>query len=83
MNSEDHLEALKKHFIEELQEALFESKKDQGASIDYEFLNDKILMSWKSAHLEGVSFDNFIDWVTDALPDHHIYLEITKLKSSA
>jgi hypothetical protein len=83
MNSEDHLEALKKHFIEEIQEALYESKQDHGDTINYDLLNDKILISWKSAHLEGISFDTYVDWVSDALPHHHIHLEITKLKNVA
>ena len=83
MNSDDHIEALKKHYIGEIQEALFESKKNQGESINYDLLNDKILMSWKSAHIEGIGFDQYVDWVTDALPDHHQHLEITKLKNVA
>ena len=43
MNSDDHIEALKKHFIEEIQEALYESKQDHGETINYDQLNDKIL----------------------------------------
>ena len=83
MNNDDHLEALKKHYIEEIHEALYESKVNQGESINYELLNDKILLNWKSAHMEGVSFELFTDWVIDALPDHKPYLEITKIKKSA
>lgn len=83
MNSDDHIEALKKHFIEEIHEALYESKQDHGEKINYDLLNDKILLSWKSAHLEGVSFDQYVDWVEDALPGHHVYLEITKLRNVA
>ena len=83
MNRNDHLEGLKNHYIEEIIEALRESEHDQGATIDYMALNDKILFSWKSAHIEGVDLDTFVDWISDAIPEHINKLDIVRIKKAA
>lgn len=83
MNKGDHLEALKNHYIEEIQEALVESEHEQGRVVDYRILNDKILYSWKSAHIEGVDLDTFVDWLSDAIPEHVNSIDIFKIKKSA
>ena len=83
MNKGDHLEALKSHYIEEIKEALIESEHDQGTVIDYALLNDKILFSWKSAHLEGVDLNTFVDWISDAIPEHFNHLDIVKIRKAA
>ena len=83
MNRGDHLEGLKSHFIEEIQEALRESESDHGTIINYHKLNDKILFSWKAAHLEGVDLNTFVDWISDAIPEHFKNLDIVKIKNAA
>ena len=83
MDNENRNDSLKNRYIEEIHDALLKSKEKNGELINYDRLNDKILISWRSAHLEGVSFEIFADWVSDALPGHEPHLEITKLRSSA
>ena len=83
MDRSDHIEALKKHFIEEIQVALRESEHEKGTIVDYAKLNDMILFSWKSAHLEGVDLTTFVDWISDAIPEHFDSLDIVKIKKAA
>jgi len=83
MDRNDHIEALKSHYIEEIQEALRESEHEKGTIIDYNQLNDKILFSWKSAHIEGVDLDTFVDWISDAIPEHVNNLDIVRIKGAA
>ena len=83
MDRSDHIEALKKHYIEEIQEALKESEHDKGTIVDYRKLNDMILFSWKSAHLEGVDLTTFVEWISDAIPEHFNSLDIVKIKNAA
>ena len=83
MNRGDHIEGLKAHYIEEIQTALRESEHEHGTIVDYGLLNDKILFSWKSAHLEGVDLDTFVDWISDAIPEHVQSLDIVRIKGVA
>ena len=54
MDKNDHLEALKSHYIEEIHEALKESEHEHGTIVDYNKLNDMILFSWKAPTSKGL-----------------------------
>ena len=83
MNKEDHFEGLKKHFIEELHEAVLECEENLGKKMDYRLLNQKIDQSWKSAKLEGVELQQFNGWITDAIPEHSEQINILKQANAA
>ena len=83
MDRSDHIEALKKHYIEEIQEALKESEHEKGTIVDYAKLNDMILFSWKSAHIEGVDLTTFVEWISDAIPEHVENLDIVRIRKAA
>tara|TARA_B100000886_G_C20154448_1_gene379454 strand:- start:123 stop:374 length:252 start_codon:yes stop_codon:yes gene_type:complete len=83
MQGNNDLSHLKGHFIEEITLALRESESKQGHDIDYVKLNDKILYSWKSAHTKGVDLNTFVDWISDAIPEHIGNLDIVKIKNAA
>ena len=83
MDKNDHIEALKSHYIEEIQSALKESEHEHGTIVDYNKLNDMILFSWKAAHIEGVDLNTFVDWISDAIPEHVENLDIVRIRKAA
>ncbi len=83
MNRDDYLIVLKEHYIEEIDEALIESRKNQGEMIDYGLLNQLVLRSWNSAKIEGVPLELFINWVSDTIPEVVTYIELVNLRKSA
>ena len=83
MNKNDHIEGLKNHYIQEIQVALKDSEHEQGKVVNYDRLNDLILYSWKSAHLEGVDLETYVEWISDAIPEHVNFLDIVKIKNAA
>jgi len=83
MNKSDHLETLKTHYLEEIHEALRESEHEKGTIIDYVKLNDLILYSWKSAHIQGVDLETFVNWIGDAIPQHIDNIDIVKINKAA
>ena len=77
MDRNDHIETLKNHYIKEIHTALKESEHDHGTVVDYNKLNDIILFSWKSAHIEGVDLNTFVDWISDAINNAEINVDIS------
>jgi hypothetical protein len=82
MDRESFLETVKKQYAEEIQEAYVECEHDDGRTVDYVQLNQKLRRLQTGARAQGLAEPDFQELVRMALPEVWDKLSFHKLKAA-
>ena len=83
MNKEGFQDALREQFADEIHEAYIECEHEDGHKIDYKKLNDTLTRLMKTARMEGLPEQEFVDLVRSTLPVAPEYLTFIPMKKAA